>query len=184
MKVGIIAEYQSDVDVLIGIIRQIKPDSAFDRCTCSGSGRLVSKCNAFSEVLFKKGCTHLVIVRDSDGEDSVTLKNQIKKALKKSAISNHIIVVAVHEIESWLLADIEAIHKSFSAGTANLSKQITSPEEIPDPKRYLKKLVRKQYKMPYMNTVHNKKIAEQIDVSKIRIKCPSFCELFDFINSQ
>lgn len=184
MKVGIIAEDQSDVDVLIGIIRQIKPDSAFDRCKGSGSGKLVSKCNAYSKYLHDKGCTHLVIIRDSDGEKPITLKNQIKKALKKSAISNHIIVVAVHEIESWLLADMDAIHKSFSAGVANLPKQITSPEEIPDPKRHLKKLVRKQYKMPYMNTVHNKKIAEQINVNKIRSKCQSFCELFDFINSQ
>lgn len=120
---------------------------------------------------------------DSDGEVPDKLRKEISALLEDKLKEVCSIIIPVHELESWLLADTSAIHGVFSATarTARLPADIASPEYIADPKRHLDKLIYASYKLRYVNTIHNKKIAKNIDVDQIRYRCPSFRVLDTFI---
>lgn len=47
------------------------------------------------------------------------------------------------------------------------------PESLTDPKKHLRDLVWKTYRKDYLNTVHNSKIARNLDLARLG-GCPSF----------
>lgn len=181
--IGIIAEDISDFDSLTKLIPKIKANGyVFRRALGKGCGRLRSKSYRFSKVLYDKGCTELIVIRDSDGEAVNKLKAEIGRALEPNPFGKHVIIIAVQELESWLLADIKAVHQVFSS-QKRVPREIASPEEISSPKDFLRKFINRNYRKQYLNTVHNSKIAENVNIMKIVRKCPSFGDLVRFVNA-
>jgi hypothetical protein len=81
-------------------------------------------------------------------------------------------------IEAWLIADPKAVSQALSRMTI---PDIANPESLDDPKSFLIKHSRGVNLKPrYVPDVHNKKIAEFIDVDVLKRKCRSFNVLFDF----
>lgn len=181
--IGVIAEDESDFEVLTLIVRKIKNRKySFKKSLGKGHGRIAAKCNAWSKNLKDRGCKHLILLHDADGKDPLKLQRVLKKALEPCSIGSSVIVVAVQELEAWLLSDYEAIHKVFAASN-NSPNGIASPEMITDPKAYLKHHIEREYRKKYFNSLDNKKIADHLDVNKIAAKCVSFRELHTFIRS-
>ena len=182
-RIGIIAEDISDFDSLTKLIPKIKKDNyVFRKALGKGCGRLRSKGHRFSKVLRDQGCARLIIIRDSDGKDVGKLKEEIRNAIDPAPIDDHVIVIAVQELESWLLADIKAVHQVFSS-RRRPPKEIASPERISGPKEYLRNFIKTNYGKQYLNTIHNSKIAEKASISKIAKKCRSFEDLVCFVNA-
>lgn len=180
MQIGIIAEDKSDFESLKIIIHKINNRSyKFKPMVGRGAGRIISKCHAWSNSLKLSGCTRLVLLQDSDGKSPESLKKTLNAALSPCPIKDNIIVIAVEELEGWLLSDKKAIHTVF-CNSGKLPLEMASPENISNPKEHLTKFVKSAYKKTYINTVHNVRIAKEIDIQKIKSKCSSFAELYKF----
>jgi len=180
-RIGIIAEDDSDVDVIRSIISKVtRRKFGIGKFVGHGCGKLRSKCRAWSGNLRKRGCRVLILVHDLDSGDLGDLGTSLAGALAPCPINPNIIVIPVREIEAWLLADHEAIRKAM-----NISKQVgkvSNPEGIPRPKEHLRDLisVRSGHKIRYVNSIHNVKIAEACSLSSLR-RCSSFRPLEDFL---
>lgn len=181
--VGIIAEDVSDVDVVTALMKKLaKKPFKMHSTVGRGGSRILAKCLSWSRLLHQRGCSILLLVRDLDDDDLEILRSRLVKALRDCPIAKRLVVIPVREIEAWLLADQDAINKAMS-----LKKKVafvTNPEGIVDPKSRLSDLIRKGSlnKAIYLNTVHNKRIAEACSVSKLR-RCTSFQPLETFVNA-
>lgn len=180
--IGIIAEDQSDYDVIRIIANKVAATPlSFRKSLAKGCGKIMSRCNYLAKDLKRRGCTHLIIVRDADTIQTNKLKKDIAKRLNPSPISPYIIVIAKEEIEAWLLSDINAIHSFYGNSKRNKLAKIQSPEQISDAKNYLKNIIKRTYKKVYIPTKHNESIAQNITIRTLENNSASSKELTDFI---
>jgi len=180
--IGIIAEDNSDVQVINELIKKIaKAAYNIKFFVGGGSGKIIDKCFAWAQNLRDQGCRYLVRVHDLDTATITNLRAALQSALNPSPITTHIIVIPVREIEAWLLADQDAITKAMKL--KNLLNQVANPEAIQTPKEYLGRLVyaRSGHTRRYVNTIHNPQIAAVCTLSKLR-RCQSFVPLDQFIS--
>ena len=87
--------------------------------------------------------------------------------------SVHICII-VHELESWLLADENAISKRLGKNV----RAVPNPESIHDAKEYLEELLEeagKKYSTKYLPKL-KREIAKHVNVEKLREKCASFAD--------
>ena len=187
-KVGIIAEDNSDVETLKIFIRRINPlRFQIKGHSTKGCGRLKKKCTGIVCHLVRKGITKIIICHDLDSDDPdklASLKKALREKVKASMVPNNnrviCIVIPVQELEAWFLADVSIINKRFIGAKL---KEIPNPEKIPSPKEYIEKVSRDdRWKPRYINTNDNPKLAEVIDIDKVRTKCPAFSPFYDFIS--
>lgn len=182
-KIGIIAEDDSDVDVIKEILGKYLPQESFStkKFVGKGCGKLRAKCAAWTSSLSIQGCEHILIFHDLDRYNEATLRKELSEKIDATGVANTLIVIPIEELESWLLSDIDAIKDIFSI-RANV-KPITNVEQVKSPKEHLQKLVKKLANKPYINSIHNKKIASKITLKSL-MNCSSFKPLNDYISNQ
>lgn len=180
MKIGIIAEEDNDVEVIIAITAKIVPKNSFTtkKFVGHGCGKLRRKCSAWAESLQASGCDLLVVVHDLDRHLEDDLRTSITKSIKTTRFRGSTILIPVEELEAWLLSDAEALRNQFEM--AHTPKIPANPEKIKSPKEYLRDLVWKMTKKRYLNTIHNKKIAERVSLERLK-RCKSFSGYPEFI---
>jgi hypothetical protein len=173
MKIGFIAEEDNDVDVLIEITAKIIPKNSFSskKFVGRGCGKLRQKCGAWAKNLKLGGCDVLVIAHDLDRCIESNIRECLDSQIRNLAISSKIVLIPTEELEAWLLCDPFALKECF--GMKQLPKVPTHPEKVESPKEHLRDIVWKFSQKRYLNTVHNKKIAKLISLSKLDI-CMSF----------
>jgi Domain of unknown function (DUF4276) len=181
VKLGVLAEEDSDVDVLKLLLPKISPAKRFgtDKFVGHGCGKLRNKCRNWAAVLAGKGCSVLIVLHDSDGKNPTVVRNRIEAALKHCPIEPYVIVIPVEELEAWLLTDANALRTVFSL--KKIPKCPSNPERIRDPKEYLEDLVWKTSgkSKRYVNTIYNSRIAQRVSLASLR-RCPSFLTLQQF----
>jgi hypothetical protein len=181
-RVGIIAEDDSDVDAAKVLIRRVAETSSIGvkRFVGQGCGKIKRKCLSWATTLKSKGCQYLILIHDLDRNDLQQLRDHLEAAISPSPIATYLICIPVEEMEAWWLSDPQAIKKALNLKVA--PKVTVHPQLIASPKEHIAELVRtcsKKTKM-YLNTKHNEKIAEHLDLSKAR-KCDSFEPFFNFV---
>lgn len=176
MDIGVIAEDNSDVAVLYELTSKlITPNRfAFKRWVGGGCGMLRRKCAAWAKNLLQRGCTHLVVIHDLDTNLESKLREELTKYIKDIAFDRYIILIPIHEVESWLLADAAALQKVFNMN--RIPQTPCNPEAIMKPKERLRDIVFKNTKKEkrYLNTIHNQKIAKELRIGELKRKCASF----------
>jgi len=180
VKVGIIAEDDSDVAVLQAItLKMLKPKVVgFRSFVGNGCGKLRRKCGAWAVNLVGGGCPCIVVVHDLDEYDASALRTQLSAAIAPARARFSVVLIPKREIEAWLLYDMGAIAKAFrETKTARLHG---NPENLRDPKGTLEDLVWKAYRKSYVNTVHNPQIAKHINITQLNT-CKSFAPHPDFV---
>jgi hypothetical protein len=181
IKLGVLAEDASDVDVLRAVLPKISPSKRFGIKPFLGRGcaKLHNKCNAWATILAQSGCSVLILIHDSDGKNVTKIIKSVEAALIPCPIDPYIVVVPIEEIEAWLLTDAAAIRATFSL--KKNPKCPANPERICSPKEYLRDLVSKASgrTREYINTIHNKRIAERVTLTSLR-KCSAFLRLQTF----
>jgi hypothetical protein len=183
LKLGLIAEDKSDVDVLMHLARKLTKRQIVLRSFLGhGCGRIRAKCAAWADQLRVEGCSLLMIVTDLDSGDLDDLFTDITKGVGNCRISKRAIIIPVHEIEAWLLADHDAITSAL-----RLKKRVrkqANPEAIMNPKEKLRDLVHERSggSLTYLNTVHNEKIADRVRIANIR-RCRSFGPFEEFVTT-
>ena len=183
IKIGIIAEDLSDIQVISELISKYveKKEFSIKHFVGKGCGKLRVKCSAWVDNLSIQGCKHVIIFHDLDKNKEHELRKEIETKLTKCKFRETLIVIPTEELEAWLLSDAEAIKSTFSI-TENI-RIANDVESIKSPKEHLQKLVKRLSSKNYVNTIHNKKIAEKIETSKLS-NCQSYKVFEDYITQQ
>ena len=138
--------------------------------------------------LVRLGMTSFIVCHDADTSDVSTIsrieENIMLKVIKPSGIIEHTsILVPIHEIESWVLADMNAVAQLFPSWKPK-PKLITSPESIPKPCEYLESLSKingAKKDQLYFHATDNKRVVQYLNFELVKKKCPSFEKLTDFV---
>jgi len=130
-----------------------------------GNDNLVNNVESYAELLRDHGCRKIVALKDLD-------INKLKDIQQKCIgfPSDIKLVVAVKEMESWLLADESALKKQFQKPNF---KPYLNPENIDDPKKELEDLY-KRHKKKFISRIEIPNIVQKINLNILRKKCPSF----------
>src|SRR5437879_3331705 len=112
--VGLIAENDSDIDVIRVLIQKLAPRKTFRtrKFIGHGCGKIISKCHEWARNLELLGCKYLILVQDLDTKTLSELRSELQRALAPCPIARNIIVIPIVEIEAWLLADNVAIQRA------------------------------------------------------------------------
>lgn len=180
IKIGIIAEDISDIQVITEILSKYLKSNSFStkHFVGKGCGKLKNKCRAWVDNLIKQGCEHIFIFHDLDRNNEDKLRKDISEKISTLNFKNSLIVIPIEELEAWLLSDIDAIRKVFSI--TNVIKQPSNAEGVKSPKEHIERLVRQAANKIYINTIHNKKIASHTPLEQLK-KCSSYLPLHNYI---
>lgn len=178
--IGVIAEDNSDIDVIEEILKKYINECEFKikKFIGNGCGKLRNKCDSWTNTLFGSGCDYVFIFHDLDRNNANELRSKLELKVCPKKNPKSLIVIPKEELEAWLLTDSLAIKNVF-----NLKKQpkaITDCESINSPKEFLKDLIYRSDKKRYLNTVHNRKIAREIRLENLKY-CASFRPFDNFI---
>jgi hypothetical protein len=179
-NIGVIAEDASDVDVVVEILKKFAPENQFQvkKFVGNGCGKLRNKCQSWADVLFKKGCNHVFILHDLDRNKEAELRATLQAKVPMEKYPNSLIVIPVEELEAWLLSDETALQYVFSL--KERPKRYKNCEDIKSPKEEIGRLIWSKATKRYINTVHNKKIAEKTSLENFR-RCTSFKSLDSYL---
>ena len=182
MKIGVIAEDITDIEVLYELTCKLTRENSFSfkKFVGRGNGKLRRKCSVWAKNLLERGCTYLVVLHDLDGNNESQLRTNLTNCVQSVKFKAHVILIPVQEIEAWLLADAKALKDVFHM--VKLPKLPRNPEGIRRPKEKLRDIIWKTTKKYYGNTIHNKKIAAACQIHKLNI-CRSFRPYPKFITS-
>jgi hypothetical protein len=72
-----------------------------------------------------------IIIRDKDSGDCVNIKKKLRSLCVKAGQKDAIIIIAIHELESWFIGDLHAIEVSYKI-TGLHKKQYKNPYRNPD----------------------------------------------------
>jgi hypothetical protein len=177
---GIIAEDDSDVAVLRALtLELLRPEViGFKKFVSGGCGKLRRKCGAWARILVRQGCDWVVLVHDLDQFDEVRLRAELTASIATCGALASVVLIPRREIEAWLLYDAVAIATAFNE--TSRPKLPGNPENIADPKKHLRQLIRNLYEKHYINTLHNPLIARNIKTTLLR-NSRSFLPHFNFM---
>jgi hypothetical protein len=183
LKIGIIAEDDSDVAVLQAIIEKYTDKSSFSirKFVGNGCGRLRNKCQTWAETLVDNGCKFVILVHDLDRSDEQELRRFLEQKIPQTKFPNSLIVIPIEELEAWLLSDADALKSVFSL--KKKPKRIPNCEVVLSPKEAIARLIWSMAKKRYLNTVHNLRIAEKTTLVNLR-RCSSFLPLDNFLRKK
>ena len=179
-KIGVIAEDNSDVEVVIEILAKYLVRNTFSvkKFVGNGCGKLKQKCDSWAHLLFKSGCEHVLLLHDLDRNKEAALRKSLEMKLPPKDYPNTLIVIPIEELEAWLLSDGGAIQKAFSL--SKTPKRIDDCESVASPKEYLAKMVWLSDRKRYVNTIHNKKISENTSLENLR-RCSSYSGIDNYL---
>jgi hypothetical protein len=145
IPLNLVFEDQISEFVMIKLAEKTKKYFVVNSYSEGGFGYIKKNIEGFNEA--SKGCPFFVLT-DLDNVDCAPFL--IEDWLRKPAHENLIFRIAVREVETWLLADVEGFSKYTGIAKVNFHD---NPEEIADPKAELLKLIRR---------CRNRKIREDI----------------------
>lgn len=174
-KIGLIAEDQSDIDVIKLLAKKLTGKTLSSaQFVGKGCGPIKRKTPGWCKNFHLKGCTGVLLVHDLDRNNEADLRATLERVMTQSTTLRRAVVIPIEELEAWLLSDTDAISNAMKLPKS--LKAVPHPEKIDSPKEFIRDSVYRvsNKKVQYVNSVHNGLIAERIDVALIRKKCPSF----------
>lgn len=160
VRVGLIAEDQSDRSVLREILCKLEPATRFaSPVGANGIGEILSRWSRLVDLV--EDADVLVLCVDSDGRPLD--RDPLRRFLVELQATAHILAVPVQSIEAWLLGDPAAVrmvtgHRGF--------RPIPNTEAVPDPKRVLRQAVRQGRRRPdFRERLDNPNLAKALDLT-------------------
>jgi len=118
----------------------------------------------------------MLAIRDADFRDVATLEGKMRNSISGRSFKSPQ-PIGLHavkqEMETWLLADTDAINAVATARGGNAVSRVADPlEDIQHPKEKLQVLLGRA-RLNYTAQVC-REIARATDLAKLRVRCPSF----------
>jgi len=107
-----------------------------------------------------------VVMRDQDSGDCQVIKNNLRSKCEEAGKSNAVVRIVCRELESWYLADLNAVEKAFpqyKLSDKQKRKKFRNPDLIGNPCKELKKLVPE-----YQKINGSRMIAQFLDIENTR----------------
>jgi hypothetical protein len=162
---GFIVEGTSDEKIVREICKKLSMRSEIRIM----DGNDLRKAKGLSDQLHSRGCQKVILLKDSKEHEPLETRRRFKEAgLEQSAE----LCFAVREIESWLLADEQALEDYLKIEV----KEIHNPEEILEPAKFLKGVFKKGRKTYWKGGQVPRELARRLHLGKVREKCSSFRE--------
>jgi hypothetical protein len=172
MKYGFVFECWidgPDLKVLQHLVNWIKPDVHFKPVTLGDKGVLLEECADSVELLLKT-CDKVFIVWDlvpkyENCDCIVEERNLIRQQLidKNIPLDNVEFIGIVHELESWLIADVSAIERVLSTDAHPVSvDNIRHPDREKNPKGKLRKIFKEHRGFDYNDLESALRIVQQV----------------------
>jgi hypothetical protein len=141
---------------------------------CGSKSQLMKRFRGFLEEFHRvKQGTHVdraLVVRDSDKADPEELIERMEVMIAGRSYPFPVrLVIVVRELETWLLADNEAISQTIGRPMPEINGPL---EGILDPKQRLQTIL-SNARIAYTKAVA-RKIAAATDLEKLAYRCPSF----------
>jgi Domain of unknown function (DUF4276) len=120
-----------------------------------------------------------IVLRDQDSGDCQVIKTNLKQKCEAANKFKSIVRIACRELESWYIADLQAVEKAFNK--TNLSSQqnktkFRNPDNLESPSKELKLLVPEYQKIngsrmiaPYLNLENTRSRSFYHFISSIKI---------------
>ena len=122
-----------------------------------------------ASLLHTQGCQKVILLKDSKEHEPLETRRRFKEAGFEQSAE---LCFAVREIESWLLADEQALVDYLKIEV----KEIHNPEGVLDPAEFLGGLFKKVGKGYLKGGRDPEELAKRLHLEKAREKCPSFRE--------
>lgn len=182
-SIGIIAEDVSDVDVVSVLLEKYSPKNTFSirRFVGNGCGKLKNKCRTWAQALIQGGCQHVFLFHDLDRNAERDLRDLLAAKLPSKEFPTTLVVIPIEELEAWLLSDENALKGAFNLKAT--PKRYKNCEEVKSPKEELQRLLWNSDRKRYLNTVHNKRIAEKVSLANLR-RCPSYRAFDQYVQTK
>jgi hypothetical protein len=175
LTLGVIVEGVFDAAALPELIRKCFTDDIhIEARVCGSASRLMQRGQGFLEefrhVMQGSPVDKALIIRDADGKDPNKLVHRLNVTIKSRSYPFPVTpVIIVQELETWLLADSEALSQVTGKSIPELPGSL---ETIMDPKQRLQSLF-SDANMAYTTEV-TRKIATATRLEVLEYRCPSF----------
>lgn len=181
MSYGLVVEGAYDEPVYVELIRRIISPSVEVVMRTAGGVPQLRKLfpTLLKDLEHARGggpVDKVLVIRDADNKDPVVLEQSLTQQIQGIEFSFprgvHFHAVR-RSVETWLLADTDAINHTTLTRNGGPVAGVNDPlEDLIDPKKVLGRMLR-DAGVPYTAQV-GREIAERIDLSILRNRCPSF----------
>ncbi|HUV01931.1 MAG TPA: DUF4276 family protein [Desulfobacteria bacterium] len=178
--IGFIVEGPSDEKVVEEICRKLQVQPKIKQMRKAINPR---KAKVFAEFLLGLDCEKVIILQDSHCSDPAKIEGNLKGRLIEESLRDKMdrevkICVVVHAIESWLLADEEAIGDYLRSKV----RGIHNPENECKPEEVLDEIFKRHDEQKYLKGGEApREIAKRLSLDRVIEKCPSFIKFKTFI---
>jgi hypothetical protein len=173
MKYGFLFECWQDgpdCKVIKHLVNRIVPGVDFEPVTLGNKGVLLEECADSVDLLFKTGCDKVFIVWDlmpkyANCNCIVQERDLIRQQLLNGAIPivNVVFIGIVHELESWLIADVSALERILSTPQHEVKLgKIRQPDREKNPKGRLRKLFKAKRGFDYSDMEFAQRIIQNV----------------------
>lgn len=168
---GIVVEGVYDEQVIAALVEKIFPQNC--RCLCRPTGgkpNLMKKFPGFLEEFRFNAVDKALVVRDADRKLVDQLRDRMEERVRGRSYPFALkFCVIKEEMETWLLADEQAISKVVGENIPRVSEDL---ENIKKPKEKLTQILSRP-KVNYTPEVA-RKIAAEAEPDTIEYRCPGF----------
>lgn len=162
-RIGLVVEGRDDKEVIKKIFKKLHRLPPKVR-NAKNNGNLRRKIKPYQELL-SRNCNKIIVLKDLNSANLNELQNEIKPKLYPNAN----FCVAVQSIESWILADNQALTEVIG----KTIKPIHNPEKIRKPKDEIIRIFR-HHGRKYIASRDLPELADKMRLSIVRKRCPSF----------
>ena len=170
--IGVIVEGESDERVIREITQKLGVPAKIRRSRRGATIQSPRKTGSYVEDLLSD-CEKVVILKDSHCSDPHAKEEKLRGRLQREGLlvegDLHICIV-VHAIESWLLADEEAIADYLSSKV----REIHNPENECKPEEVLEELFKRTGRVYLKGGEAPGELARRLKLEKVVTRCPSF----------
>lgn len=171
-------EEQSAEAMLNGLLPRILPGGVGYRCIVFEGKQDLEKQLVRRMRGYRTPHARFVILRDQDAEDCEDVKKRLVRLCRQSARPDSLVRIACRELESWYLADLQAVQRGLRMdGLAKLQdkSKYRDPDSIQSPSRQLARIAPIYQKVggsraigPYLNPENTRSSSFAVFIAGIR----------------
>ncbi|MGE0479856.1 MAG: DUF4276 family protein [Phycisphaerae bacterium] len=180
---AILAEDASDAEVLTHVVRRHlnDPQIPVKKKGYDGCSALCRKGARDIRAWQQRDISRFIICHDADCATPEPVRVKVQRAVMPTGLTGAAcIVIPVHEIEAWMMADELAINTVIPSFEFRGHR---NPESVPNPKEWLVRESRASNGKPlYSPATFNPPVARHLRLDVVAAKCASFKYLLDWLD--